>query len=263
MDQQIIMYHFPGCPFSERIEILMALKGQSARLSMVDIDLSSPRPEWLLKKTRGGTALPAIDVPQGTIKDSMVIMRYLDSAFPARPVAHPTPYLHALEEMLAGLAPALSTAAYKMIQNRDPQLCAPLRCQVDIQFGAIDAFLRLYSSDGDLLLDHFGWAETILTPVFKRLWFLEYYENYAIPPQYERVIRWRAQCLAHPAAQAHDHKEIIKLYYDYSQGAGGGRLAPGRAVSSFTLSVDVGARPMPPRDKWLPTTDQSLGLVLG
>lgn len=261
MPPDVTMYNFPGCPFSERVEILMALKGLTARLTSVDIDLSAPRPAWLLEKTQGSTALPAIDVAGGTLKDSLVIMRYLDSVFPERPVAHVTPFLHAIEATLAGLAPGLSSAGYKMIQNRDRDQSATLRHIVDAQFGALDAFLRHYSPDGDFLFEDFGWAETILTPVFKRLWFLDYYENYTIPPQYDRLIRWRSHCLAHPAAQLRTHDDLIKLYYDYTQGAGSGKLAPGRSVSSFTLASDVRTRPMPPRDKWRLTTDRELGLV--
>ena len=58
--------------------------------------------------------------------------------------------------------------------------------------------------------------------MFKRLRFLEYYEDYEIPAALARVRRWRDACVAHPAAQHHSHEELIKLYYDYSQGGGNG-----------------------------------------
>ena len=54
----------------------------------------------------------------------------------------------------------------------------------------------------------------------------------------------------------------MKLYYDYSQGGGNGRIPEGRKVSSFTLHPTWRARPMPPRDKWgSAASDQQLGLV--
>ena len=261
MEQRLIMYNFPGCPFSERLEILMALKGRSAALVSIDIDLSAPRPAWLLAKTQGSTALPAMDVAGATLKDSMVLMRYLDTAFADHPVAQPDPFRHALESMLAASYAGLSAAGYKMIQNRARAQCAPLRLAVDAQFGALDAFLRHYSPDGEFLFERFGWAETILTPVFKRLWFLDYYEQYQIPAQYQRLLRWRTACLAHPATQARSHNDLMKLYYDYSQGAASGRLAPGRSVSSFALAPALDLRPMPPPDKWQAATDRGLGLL--
>ncbi|HEY5410573.1 MAG TPA: glutathione S-transferase domain-containing protein, partial [Caulobacteraceae bacterium] len=125
-----------------------------------------------------------------------------------------------------------------------------------------DDFLGYYSPDGTFLFEDFGWAEVAFTPMFKRLWFLEYYEAYEIPGQYQRAQRWREACLAHPAAQNRSHEELIKLYYDYSQGGGNGRLPEGRRVSSFTLDAPWPERPWPPRDKWgHAATDEELGLL--
>ena len=258
----IKMYNFPGCPFSERVEILMALKGRAAQIDSIEIDLSQARPDWLLKKTRGSTALPAMDTPAGTLKESMVILRYLEQAYPEVPVASREPYRHAVESLLALHDSGLSAAGYKMIKNRDPALVPELRAAVDQQFARIDAFLRDYSPDGTFLFEQFGWAETILTPVFKRMWFLEYYDDYAIPSPLTRVLAYRDACVAHPAAQKRRHDEIIKLYYDYSRGYASGSLPQGRSTASFTLSPNWADRPMPPRGKWGPAaTDAELGLV--
>ena len=49
--QELTIYHIPGCPFSERIEIMLALKG--LRMRDVEIDISRPRPDWLLAKSGG------------------------------------------------------------------------------------------------------------------------------------------------------------------------------------------------------------------
>ena len=53
------MYHIPGCPFSERVELLLDLKGLAHVMADHEIDISMARPDWLLAKTRGTTALPA------------------------------------------------------------------------------------------------------------------------------------------------------------------------------------------------------------
>ena len=77
------MYHIPGCPFSERVELLLDLKGLHEVMADHVIDISKPRPEWLLRKTRGTTALPALELENGeTLKESMVIMRYFEDRFP-------------------------------------------------------------------------------------------------------------------------------------------------------------------------------------
>ncbi len=259
-----IMYHIPGCPFSERVELLLALKGRQDVLLDVEIDISKPRPEWLLRKTRGTTALPALELENGqTLKESMVIMRYFEDRFPDPRVARDDPYEHAVEAMLCATDGAFTGAGYRMILNRDPAQRDAMAAEVDAQYARLDEYLRYYSPDGDYLFDRFGWAEVAFTPMFKRLWFLEYYEAYAIPQALTRVIRWREACLDHPVARAHHgHEELMKLYYDYAQDGGNGRIPEGRSVSSFTLMPHWRDRPMPPRDKWgRPATDAQLGLI--
>jgi glutathione S-transferase len=98
-----------------------------------------------------------------------------------------------------------------------------------------------------------------------RFWFLEYYEDFDLPPgpQYARVRTWRDACLAHPAAQQVSKEEIVKLYYDYAKGAGNGALLPGRTRSSFVFEPEWRSRPWPPRDKYHHSaTDEELGLLV-
>lgn len=265
-EPMLTIYHIPGCPFSERVEIMLALKGVA--MNDVDIDISQPRPDWLLAKSGGTTALPLVDIDDPnagseTIKESMVIMRYLEDRFPDPPVANPDPYRHAVEGMLCATDGAFSGAGYRMILNRDPTRRDALKAEVDAQFARLDAFLTRYASGRDMLFDdHYGWAEVAFAPMFKRLWFLEYYEDYAVPATLERVWRWRAACVGHPAAQHRTREELIKLYYDYSQGGGNGAIPDGRSVSSFAPAIDWRKRPMPPRDKWgHAASDAELGLV--
>ena len=261
-----VMYHIPGCPFSERVELLLDLKGLHGIMADHEIDISKPRPDWLLKKTRGTTALPALELENGeTLKESMIILRYFDELYPEPPIAQADPYRHAVEQMLCATDGAFTGSGYRMILNRDADKRDEMKAEVDAQYGKIDEFLRYYSPTGPFLFDAFGWAEVAYTPMFKRLWFLEYYEAYEIPRQLTRLLAWREACLDHPVAQRHHgHEELIKLYYDYAQGGGNGRIPEGRSISSFTLEPRWQDRPMPPRDKWgAPATDAELGLVAG
>jgi glutathione S-transferase len=261
-ESKLILYHIPACPFSERVEILMALKGLGALIGDHEIDISQPRPDWLLRKTGGATALPALDVPEGTLRESMVILRYLEDRYPEIPVAQRDPYRHAIESMLIALAGNLSAAGYKMIANRDRAQRDALKAAVDAQYAQVNAFLERHATGSPFLFEQFGWAEVAITPLLKRLWFLDYYENYAIPAELGRVRAWREACVSHAAAQGRTFEEIVKCYYDYSQGTGGGRLVQGRSVSSFALTPHWSTRPMPPRDKWgPPASDRELGLI--
>ena len=108
-------------------------------------------------------------------------------------------------------------------------------------------------------------AEVVFASIFKRFWFLDYYEGFELPngDDYARVKRWKAACMAHEATNQVTEEEIVKLYYDYALGAGNGALVEGRRKSSFSFEPDWQKRPMPPRDKYrISASDEQLGLTL-
>ena len=78
-----IVYHIPVCPFSQRLEILLALKGAHDAVDFHVVDITRPRADWLLARTRGTTALPVLETESGAIiKESLIILRYLESRLP-------------------------------------------------------------------------------------------------------------------------------------------------------------------------------------
>jgi len=259
------MYHIPVCPFSQRLEILLSLKGLEDRVDFHVVDITKPRPNWLLEKTRGTTALPALDLGDGCIlKESLVILRYLEDLFPEPAVAQYDPYRRAVENMMTAMEGAFVAQGYRYVMNQDVNRRDEFRRGMLDLYSRLNDFLLNHNPDGTYLFEDFGWAETVFTPMFMRFWFLEYYEDFDLPEthEYARVRRWREACLAHPAAQQVTKERIVKLYYDYARGAGNGALLPGRAYSSFVFEPDWKSRPWPPKDKYgHDATDVELGLV--
>ena len=89
MSAKHIVYHIPVCPFSQRLEILLALRGLDDAVEFRVVDITKPRDPALLAKTRGTTALPVMETPDGQIvKESLVILRYLDEVLDG-PSTHP------------------------------------------------------------------------------------------------------------------------------------------------------------------------------
>jgi glutathione S-transferase len=260
------VYHIPVCPFSQRLEILLALKGLTGRVSFHVVDITKPREGWLLDKTRGTTALPVLETEDGRIlKESMVILRYLEDRFPDPPVAQHDPYRHAVEGMMTAMEGAFTTMGYRYVMNGDPEKRDALRKKMLDLYARMDDFLLQNGGEGPFLFERFGWAETVFTPLFMRFWFLDYYEGFELPGEerYARVSAWREACMAHPAAQQVTEEQIVKLYYDYAKGAGNGALLPGRERSSFVFEPDWPERPWPPRDKYDgDATDRELGLAV-
>lgn len=258
------VHHIPVCPFCQRLEILLSLKGRRSDVNFRVIDITQPRPDWLLKMTRGTTALPIMETNDGhIIKESLVILQYLEDIYPERPVAQSDPYRRAVESMLTRMEGEFCTQGYVYVMNQNPERRDVLRDGMLKQYTRLNEFLMEHSPSGTFLYEEFGWAETVFTPFFMRFWFLEYYEDFQLPmeDQYARVRKWRDACISHPAAQQVTKEEIVKLYYDYAQGAGNGALLQGRRRSSFVFEPDWRARPWPPQKKYEHSaTDEELGL---
>jgi glutathione S-transferase len=258
-----IVHHIPVCPFSQRLEILLTLKGRRDDVAFSVVDITVPRPAPLLELSRGSTALPIMETSEGVLKESLVILRYLDELFPETPIARATPYERAVENMLIALEGDFTGAGYRFVMNQDESKRAEFHERMLAQYRRLGDKLLEHNPDGTFLFDRFGLAEAVFTPMFVRFHFLEYFEGFDLPETgFERVRRWRDACLAHPAAQQVSREEVVKAYYDYARGAGNGALLPGRTRSSFVFEPNWRGRPWPPRDKYGPgATDAALGLV--
>jgi glutathione S-transferase len=256
------LYHIPVCPFSQRVEILLELKGLRHAVDFSVVDITKPRDPALLAKTRGTTALPVLELENGRIlKESLVLLRYVEDRFPEPHVARTDPYERAVENMLIAMEDGFVSAGYRFVMNQDPERRAALLEAMAAHYAKLDDFLAWHAPEGDFLFERFGLAECVFTPIFARFWFLEYYEGWDIPAELTRVRRWRDACLAHPAAQQVSREEIVKLYYDYAWGAGNGARLPGRMLSSFVFAPHWKTRPWPPKGKTAPASDRSLGLT--
>ena len=258
-----IIHHIPVCPFSQRVEILLNLKGITDAVAFEVVDITRPRSPALLAKTRGTTALPVMELEDGRIiKESLVILRYIEDRYSAVPVAQADSYRRAVENMLIAMEGDFGAAGYRFVMNRDRSKRDACAAAMDAQYARLDDFLMWQAPERTFLFDSFGLAEAVFTPLFARFWFLDYYEAHEIPGHLARVRRWRDACLAHPAAQQVSKEQIVKLYFDYALGMGNGSLPAGRSRSSFVFEPHWRQRPWPPRDKWADAaTDADLGLL--
>lgn len=264
MNTKPVIYHIPICPFSQRLEILLELKGKRSDVTFRVVDITQPYDGDLLKLIQGNPVLPVLVTPEGkVIRESLVLMEYLETIIPEPAVMQKDPYRHAIENMLVRMEGPFVTQGYTYVMNQDEKLRDEMKEKLLQQYLLLNDFLDHHSPDGPFLFEEFGWAEAVYTPIFMRFWFVEYYEDFELPndKRFARVKQWHDACFAHHAAQQVSKEEIIKLYYDYARGAGNGELLPGRKKSSFAFEPDWRGRPWPPKDKYQPaTTDHELGL---
>lgn len=260
-----IVHHIPICPFSQRLEILLHLKGRRDEVELEVVDVTEPRSEHILSLTGGSTALPVLELEGGrSLKESLVLLEYVEDRFADPPVRRADPYERGVEHLMVTQEGPFVASGYTLVLNQDP---AERQRLVDAYLAAharLDAFLRRYATaSGPWLFDELGWAEVVYTPFFRRFAFVDYYEGVDLPDtdDFARVRAWRAACLAHPAAQQVSEEEVVKLYYDYARGVGNGGLPEGRRRSSFAFEPHWSERPLPPKDKFGPgATDEALGL---
>lgn len=259
------IHHIPVCPFSQRIEILLSLKGLTDQINFSTVDITKPRDPRLLELSNGTTALPVMEIPGKTaLKESRVILDYVEAAYPGDPVARTDPYEHALENLIVQREGSFGMTGYTFVMNRDRGKRDQHRDKMLAEYRVLNDLLVNYAPGNMYVFDRFGWAECIFTPFFQRFWFLDYYEGFELPEgrEYDRVRRWREACLTDPHAQQVQFEQIVKLYYDYAMGAGNGALLPGRTRSSFVFDPDWSDRPMPPADKYgHSASDAELGLL--
>jgi glutathione S-transferase len=262
----IRMYHIPVCPFSQRVEILLHLKDLTREVEFVRVDITKPRDPHILALSGGTTALPVMELEDGrALKESLVLMDYLDTRFDERPVRRADAWERAVENLLVTYENAFNMSGYGLVMNQDSDQRQAFLDKYLEQHRKVNEFLLRYgSSSGPWLFDRFGWAEAVFTPFFRRFAFIPYYEGVDIPDteEFSRVHAWREACLQHPSAQQVTDEEVVKVYYDYARGCGNGRTLAGRQVSSFAFLPRWHDRPWPPRDKYGPAaTDEQLGLV--
>ncbi len=237
-----VIYHIPVCPFSQRIEILLELKGLSDAVEFHVVDITKPRPDWLLQKSRGTTALPILEDEEGRVlKESLVILRYVEERFAGKPVARSDPYERGVERLMITREGPFAVAGYSYVMNRDRKKTPEHREKLLEHYRWLGDFLDHHNPGGTFLFEDFGLADLVYTTLMMRFWFLDYYEGFDLPegPEYARAAKWRAACLARREAQQVSHDEIVKLYYDYAVGSGNGGLAGGTARVVVYLSAGL------------------------
>jgi len=168
-----IIYHIPVCPFSQRVEILLELKGLGDAVEFRVVDITKPRDPHILELSRGTTALPIMDLGGGRVlKESLVILRYVEEAFPDPQVARTDPYERGVERLMIERAGDFAMAGYLMVMNRDRAKAEEKRQTLLGHYAWLDDFLRDHNPEGTFLFDAFGLADLVYTPMFMRCWFL-------------------------------------------------------------------------------------------
>jgi hypothetical protein len=142
-------------------------------------------------------------------------------------------------------------ALYDLLLNQDRTRDSELGERALAAWHWINDFLLWHNESGEFLFDAPSLADFSLAPFVQRYAVARYYRHLEIPATtvYQRVRRWRRALLSLPVVQATGFAEddLIKAYEDYALGYGNAEIPPGRARSSFDLTVPLDRRPIPRR----------------
>jgi glutathione S-transferase len=138
-----IIYHIPVCPFSQRVEILLELKGLRGAVEFRVVDITKPRDPHILELSRGTTALPIMDLGGGRVlKESLVILRYVEEAYRELQIARSDAYERGVERLLIDRAGDFTMAGYLMVMNRDRERIGEKREALQDRVLIFDTTLR-------------------------------------------------------------------------------------------------------------------------
>ena len=111
----------------------------------------------------------------------MVILRYLDEVLEGPKLRRSDPGEHAVESMLIAKEGPFTMAGYVYVMNQDQGQKDAHNENLLALYRDLNDFLLVHNPDGVFLFDDFGLAEAVFAPVFKRFWFLDYYESFELP----------------------------------------------------------------------------------
>lgn len=246
-DNKPVLYSMMVCPYAQRTEMLLKMKG--IEYDAVQIDISKPRPESLLAINPLGK-VPVLIHRGKALNESSVINEYLDEVFPDPSLLPADPYQRALSRLLIDYCNTrFAVSHYRLLMEQQPGRRSQMEAAMMADWRWLDEFLMRINPDGEYVFDSFGMADLTYAPFFRRFVLNEYFWDFRLPPGNElgRVRRWRDALQAHPVVDATSmsDEQYIKLYADYALGCSNGKLPFGQERSSFDMSIALADRPMP------------------
>lgn len=245
--QTIRIYSMASCPYAQRTRILLRMK--QVPHDIFEIDLTRPRtPEFLALNPSG--KVPVIIHDGRSLFESSIINEYLEDVFPQPPVFPKDPYQRALARIYVNYCNvAFSPNMYRLLMEQDPHKRLKAEQNAVRDWRWLEEQLKRTTTSGHYALDRFGIVEATYAPFLQRYLLNEYFWNFVIPKELDRVRSWRDAVLqdGHVVATSLTGEDYIKLYADYSLGYGVGKIPPGRARSALDLDVPLADRPLPPR----------------
>ena len=184
---ELTLYSARACPFAHRTRLVLAEKGLDFEL--VEIDLRQ-KPAWFSTISNYGK-VPALQHKEHRLVESAIVNEYLDEVFPEPALLPRDPGTRAVARIWIDYANTRFVPAWGSV------LRAPSEAEGDVARRELDAALRhleegLARSAGPYWLGaELSLVDLAFYPWFERWPALEHHRGVAIPPELQRLARWR------------------------------------------------------------------------
>lgn len=234
---ELLLLDVFGSPFAQRVRIALAEKGLA--YERAEQDLSAPKSDLLLRFNPVHAKVPVLIHAGRPVCESLVIVQYLDDAFPVGP-GTATPPRSRLQLLPAGLyarARARFWAEYAdrvhscgkrlwmttttPVGNDDGETKerAAARAEMVAVLRALDAELGdkpYFGGDGE---DGFGYVDVAVAPFAAWFQVYERYGRFSVQEECPRLAAWAARCSRREsvAANVYDPDKVCELVEFYKQ----------------------------------------------
>jgi len=223
---ELTFYSASVCPYAQRVAITLAHKKIPHNLEL--LDLSKPRPEWYLKINPVGK-VPSIRHNENILVESLLIMDYLEEAFPQTKFLPEDPFLRYKTRSLVQFAEnQFIPTFYSLMKAQTEEQQKPNETKLLNQLEYLNtALLELDSisnppdsSSGFAIGSSFSYLDAVYAPFFLRFCVNEHYRNFYIPESesFARVRRWKDQLIQdyRVLITGLPNDEFIRLYVHYA-----------------------------------------------
>ena len=203
----ITLYRAVACPYSHRVELVLAAKGLAA--DFVEIDLLD-RPAWFMERESGGK-IPLIEVDGTAVPFGDRVNEYLDERFPVPALNPGTPEQRAeVRTWVDWCTDTLGPTYEAALMNVDGSQQAKLLRKVEKVVADLEERLVARRNSGPYWHGaSAGLVDYTYATILLRFEGLSRFHGWSIPAECERLIAWRATLLSDPLVGEASDAEAI------------------------------------------------------
>jgi len=203
---ELVLHRALACPYSHRVELVLAAKGQRARF--VEIDLLDRSPDFVARSSAGKVPLLEIDGTEVPFGDR--VNEFLDERFPAPPLNSGDAHQRArartwVDWCTTTLGPTYEAALMNVDPDREVELFDKLTAvvrQLEARLSGVELGPYFHGSSP-------GWVDLTYATIALRFEGLTRFHGWSIPADCTRTVAWFATLTGDALVQTHSDKEGI------------------------------------------------------